>query len=500
MSEVRLQVRNISKTFGVTKALQNVSFDINKGEVHALIGENGSGKSTMTNMLTGIYPMETGKFILDGEEIHPENQVHANNIGVSIIVQELGTLSGLTVAENIFLGHEEKFITYGFRNTQKMNAEANRLLQEYGFTHIKSSDMIDNYNFEDRKLIEIVKATYFHPKIVVVDETTTALSQEGREELYKHMNRIRDEGNTVIFISHDLSEILDKSDTITILRDGIYIDTVKSKDVNEEDLKKLMVGREVTGDYYRSDYGEKISDEVVLSVKNVTVPGIISDVSFDLHQGEILGFGGLSESGMHEIGKAIFGASYDREGEVVLADGTHINDITTAIRNSIAYTSKDRDNESIVLNQSIRDNIVMPSLNFLTFGKTPFLNWHRIKEFAKEYAKEMSVKMVNTDQFVSELSGGNKQKVVLARWIGKNSNILVLDSPTRGIDIKVKQDIYQLMNRLRKEGKSIIMISEELMELIGMCDRIILMKDGKLSGEVLRSPELNEQKLISLMV
>jgi len=499
MSEVRLQVRNMTKHFGINCALNNVSFDINKGEVHALIGENGSGKSTMTNMLTGIYPMESGTFTLDGEDIHPKNQVDANNHGISIIVQELGTLSGLTVAENIFLGHEDRFITYGFRNTGAMNAEANRLLKEYGFTHIKAADLVDNYNFEDRKLIEIVKATYFNPRIVVIDETTTALSQEGREELYKHMNRIREQGNTVIFISHDLPEILDKSDTITILRDGEYIDTVKSKDVTEDDLKKLMVGREVTGAYYRSDYGEKVSDEVVLSVKGVSVPGLIHDVSFDLHKGEILGFGGLSESGMHEIGKAIFGASYDREGSVVLADGTQINDIPTAIAHSIAYTSKDRDNESVVLNQSIRDNIALPSLKELS-NSAGILNWKKIKSFAIDYAKEMSVKMVNTDQFVSELSGGNKQKVVLARWIGKGSDIVVLDSPTRGIDIKVKQDIYQLMDHMRKEGKSIIMISEELMELIGMCDRIIIMKDGALKGELPRSKELNENSLISMMV
>ena len=275
MSEVRLQVKHVSKNFGITKALKDVSFNINKGEVHALIGENGSGKSTMTNMLTGIYTLESGQFILDGKEVHPKNQVEANEEGISIIVQELGTLSGLTVAENIFLGHEDQFVHLGIKNTAAMNKKANELLQSYGFDKIKAGDMIDDYNFEDRKLVEIVKATYFNPKIVVVDETTTALSQEGREELYKQMNRVRDNGNTVIFISHDLPEILDKSDTITILRDGVYIDTVKSADVNEDDLKKLMVGREVTGDYYRSDYGEKVSDEVVLSVKNVTVPGLI---------------------------------------------------------------------------------------------------------------------------------------------------------------------------------------------------------------------------------
>ena len=499
MSEVRLQVQNLCKSFGITKAVQNVSFNINKGEVHALIGENGSGKSTLTNMLTGIYTIGSGKFILDGKEVHPKNQVDANLEGISIIVQELGTLSGLTVAENIFLGHEDQFVKHGIKNREAINRKANELLQQYGFNHIKAEHQIDEYNFEDRKLVEIVKATYFHPKIVVIDETTTALSQEGREELYKHMDRIRKEGNTVIFISHDLPEILDKSDTITIMRDGVYIDTVKSADVTEDDLKRLMVGREVTGDYYRPDYGEKVSDEVVLSVRNVSVPNVLEDVSFDLHKGEILGFGGLSESGMHEIGKAIFGASYDRTGTVTLADGTEINDIPTAIKHSIAYTSKDRDNESIIMNQSIGDNITLPSLDDLA-GKFKLLSDKKLSDFANKFAAQMSVKMQNIDQFVSDLSGGNKQKVVLARWIGKDSDILVLDSPTRGIDIKVKQDIYQLMDTMRKHNKSIIMISEELMELIGMCDRIIIMKDGKLNGELPRSRDLDENLLISKMV
>lgn len=499
MSEIRLQIQNLNKSFGVTKAVKDVSFNVNKGEVHALIGENGSGKSTLTNMLTGIYSIDGGKFILDGKEVAPKNQVEANDDGISIIVQELGTLSGLTVAENIFLGHEKQFVKCGIKNTNTMNKKASELLKEYGFDKINASAMIDDYDFEDRKLIEIVKATYFNPKIVVVDETTTALSSEGRDVLYKQMEKVRKSGNSVIFISHDLPEILEKSDTITILRDGVYIDTVKSKDVTEEDLKRLMVGREVTGDYYREDYGEKVYGEVVLSVKNVTVPGVISDVSFELHKGEILGFGGLSESGMHEVGKAIFGASYDREGKVVLADGTEINDIPTAIKNSIAYTSKDRDNESVVLNQSIEDNICLPSLNSLSNG-VGLLNDKKLGEFSNKFAKQMSVKMVGVKQFVSELSGGNKQKVVLARWIGKDSDIVVLDSPTRGIDIKVKQDIYRLMNQMRKSGKSIIMISEELMELIGMCDRIIIMKDGKISGELERDKDLDENSLISVMV
>ena len=499
MSEIRLQVKDISKHFGITKALKNVSFDIGKGEIHALIGENGSGKSTLTNSLAGIYQKDSGSFILDGKEVNPANQVEANNEGISIIVQELGTLDGLTVAENIFLGHEDEFVKFGIKNAGAMNRKAGELLKQYGFERIKPGDMIENYNFEDRKLVEIVKATHFSPKILVIDETTTALSGEGREELYKHMKRIKNEGNTVIFISHDLPEVLRLSDTITVLRDGVYIDTVKSSEIDEDGLKKLMVGREVSGEYYRADYDETVSDEVVMRVENVTVPGLISDISFDLHKGEILGFGGLSESGMHEIGKACFGASFDREGSVVLADGTQINDIPTAIAHSIAYTSKDRDNESLVMNQSIRDNICLPSLDKLS-NRLHMLSDRKLKKFANTFAETMSTKMQSVDQFVSNLSGGNKQKVVLARWIGRDSDILVLDSPTRGIDVKVKQDIYHLMDKMRKEGKSIIMISEELMELIGMCDRIIIMKDGKINGELKRDKEMDENVLIAKMV
>ncbi len=500
MSDIILQAVDVCKTFGIVKAVQNVSIDFYKGEIHGLIGENGSGKSTLMQMLTGIYTIGSGHFILDGKEIHVKNQVEANKEGISIIVQELGTLSGLTVAENIFLGHEDRFVKCGIKNTKAMIKEADELLDKYGFGRIKAADMIDRYNFEDRKLIEIVKSTYFSPKVVVIDETTTALSQEGREELYKHMERIKKEGNTVIFISHDLQEVLDKCDRVSVLRDGVYIDTVNTADVTEDDLKKLMVGRELGEHYYREDYGEKISDEVVLSVRNVTVPGIIYDVSFDLHKGEILGFGGLSECGMHEIGKAVFGASYDREGSVTLADGTRIDSIPKAIANSIAYTSKDRDNESVVIQQSIGENICLPSLGELG-GKTHLLKDKKLKAFAEKHAKNMAVKMVDTDQFVSELSGGNKQKVVLARWIGKDSDIIVLDSPTRGIDVRVKADIYALMDEMRKAGKSMIMISEEIMELIGMCDRIIIMKDGRNSGdELLRSPELTENDLIAKMV
>ena len=493
-----LVAEKIDKKFDITHAVDNVSLTIAAGEIRGLIGENGSGKSTFSQMLCGIYTIGGGTFTLDGKELHVKNQVEANNEGVAIIVQEMGTLSGLTVAENIFLGHEEPFMHSGIKNTAAMNREAQRLLNEYGFGRINAAAMIDQYNFEDRKLIEIVKATYFKPKILVVDETTTALSQNGRLELYKIMDAVRADGRSVIFISHDLGEVLEHTDTITILRDGEYIDTVNAKDVTEDDLKRLMVGREIGNAYYRTDYGTPISDEVVLTIKNVTVPKQIYDVSFELHKGEILGFGGLSECGMHEVGKAIFGASWDREGSVTLADGTAIDSIPTAIKHSIAYASKNRDVESIILNESIRNNIVLPSINDLASHK--LLNGRKLTKFAEKHAADMQTKMASVHQFVSDLSGGNKQKVVLARWLGKNSDILVLDSPTRGIDVKVKQAIYGLMEQLKEQGKSIIMISEEIPELLGMSDRIFIMKDGKINGEFFRSKELDENDLIAKMV
>ena len=497
-NNILLRAEHIDKRFGLTHAVKDVSLTLARGEIRGLIGENGSGKSTFSQMLCGIYTIGGGTFNLDGQELHVRNQVEANDAGVAIIVQEMGTLSGLTVAENIFLGHEKPFMNHGIKNTPAMNREAQKLLDEYGFGRIKAGMMIDHYNFEDRKLVEIVKATYMKPKILIVDETTTALSQDGRMELYKIMDKTRDDGRAVIFISHDLQEVLAHTDTISILRDGEYIDTVRSRDVTEDDLKRLMVGREIGNAYYRTDYGEPISDEVVLRAEKLTVPGMIEGISFELHRGEILGFGGLSESGMHEIGKAVFGASWDRQGRVSLADGTEINDIPTAISHSIAYTSKDRDNESIIVNETIRNNIVLPSLEDLAHGK--LIRKKELDSFADKFAKQMQIKMQHTGQFVSDLSGGNKQKVVLARWIGKDSDILVLDSPTRGIDVKVKQAIYALMQELKKQGRSIIMISEELPELMGMSDRILIIRDGKISGEFLRSPDLDEETLIAKMV
>jgi ribose transport system ATP-binding protein len=498
MNKVILKSENLCKQFGLMAAVRNISLEFNEGEIHGLIGENGSGKSTFCSMLCGIYSITSGRFLLNGEELRVKSQVQANHCGVSIIVQEIGTLPGLTVAENIFLGEENKFMHGIIKDTRLMNKVAQQLLDSYGFTRIKAGKMIDNYSFEDRKLVEIVKATYFDPKVVVVDETTTALSQTGRDELFKVIDRIRAKGNTVIFISHDLEEVMEHTNRISVLRDGELVGTVNTKETTSDELKKMMVGRVLDNRYYRTDYGTPVSDKVVMAVKNVSVSGSIADISFELHKGEILGIGGLSECGMHEVGKAVFGASYNRKGEVTLADGYKVNTIQGAIKKSIAYASKDRDNESIVIADSIRDNVCLPSMKELS--NKGIVHSRKLDSFADKYARLMSVKMTGIQQYVSNLSGGNKQKVVLARWIGKRSDILVLDSPTRGIDVKVKADIYSLMNDLKQQGKSIIMISEELPELLGMSDRILIMKNGRINGEFKRNPGLGERDLIARMV
>ena len=498
MGEILLRAENIDKHFGITHALDNVSFTFNKGEIHALIGENGSGKSTLMSLVSGSQKADTGTMTYLGEEYIPRSLIDASNRHICILIQETGTISGLSVAENIFLGNEDQFTKCGIKNTAAMNKKAQEYLDSYGFNYIDATKVIDDYNFEDRKLVEIVKSTYFNPKVLVVDETTTALGQKGREELFKVMHKVRDTGNCVIFISHDLEEVIEQSDNISVLRDGVKIGSITKEEATPDRLKALMVGREIGDSYYRTDYGEKVSDEVVLSAKNVTVKGQIENLNLDLHKGEILGIGGLSECGMHEVGKALFGASYFRQGSVTLGDGTPINSIPDAIKHSIAYASKDRDNESLVINDTIGDNICLPSLEDLkTHG---FLRAKTMNEFANKFAKQMSTKMTGVDQFVSALSGGNKQKVVLARWVGKDSDLIILDSPTRGIDVKVKADIYAMMDDMRKRGKSIIMISEEIMELLGMADRILIMKDGKINGEFLRSPDLKDTDLIDNMI
>lgn len=495
---ILVQVNDVYKHFGPTKAVDGVSLVINKGEICGLVGENGSGKSTLLSLLSGIQRRDAGEIYLEGEKYNPKNLTDANKKGVSMIVQEANTIRNLTVAENMFLGIEDEFMKHGFRNIKKMNAMARRSLDAVGLTDIKEDEDVANYSMEQRKLIELVKASMVRPKLLMIDETSTALSQTGRDELYKLIHTTKERGDSILMISHDLQEVLTLCDRIIIMRDGKIVDEVASAEVDETRLKNLMVGREVSGQYYREDYDTTISDEVVMKVSNLSVGQRVKDVSFELHKGEILGFGGLSESGMHELGKAIFGIEYDVTGTVTLSNADVIKTIDDSVKHDIGYISKNRDTESLFNQMDINDNIAATCMEKI--GGRGFVTKKKRYKFAEESAGILNVKMYSVEQIVGTLSGGNKQKVVLAKWIARGTEIFIMDSPTRGIDVGVKAIIYNMLDNLRKEGKSLIIISEELLELIGMCDRVIILKDGEISGEFKRSPELDEETLVQCMV
>lgn len=494
-----LRCREIHKSFGPTRALRGVDFSLASGEVRGLCGENGSGKSTLASVISGVYGCNSGMMELSGESYAPINQMDANNHGVFMIKQEMGTIDGLTVAENLFFGNEDRFIRHGLRNIRKMNQEAKEILHNAELDHIEPSLAVENYNFEQRKGIELAKAIAFDPKLLIVDETTTALSHEMRDYLYQIISDLKTKGCSIIFISHDLQEVLRICDSVTVLKDGELVNTFGCSEITEDDLKKAMVGRELSGDYYRVDPYSEISDEVIFSAKDVSVPGILDHVSLELHKGEILGLGGLSESGLHEFGKTLFGLDLGQEGEIVKpGTGVRIRSIHDAMKYGIGYLPKNRDQEGLYLYESIHNNITIANLDKI--GKPMFINPGKAKQFALKQSEDLQVKMTGTDQQVAALSGGNKQKVSLAKWLGRDAEILVLDSPTRGIDVMVKAQIYHEMLELKKRGVSIIMISEELLELIGMCDRIVVFADGKINGEFLRSPDLTEEQIIQKMI
>ena len=494
MGEVILEMKGIDKSFPGVHALDHVDLEIRKGEVLALMGENGAGKSTLMKVLTGIYTKDSGTITYEGKEVEFHSAREAQDNGVIIVHQELNMLGHLTVAQNIFIGREFK---KGIKiDDKKMNEEAQKLFDRMN-VDIDPRETMSRLTVGKQQMCEIAKAISHDAKIIIFDEPSAALTETEIEQLFKIIRDLRSQGMGIVYISHRMDEIKVITDRVTVMRDGTYVGTLITKDSTKDDIINMMVGRVIYEDPKEKNMTPP-GAPVVLKVDHLNAGKMVQDVSFELHKGEILGIGGLSECGMHEVGKALFGASYFRQGSVTLGDGTPINSIPDAIKHSIAYASKDRDNESLVINDTIGDNICLPSLEDLkTHG---FLRAKTMNEFANKFAKQMSTKMTGVDQFVSALSGGNKQKVVLARWVGKDSDLIILDSPTRGIDVKVKADIYAMMDDMRKRGKSIIMISEEIMELLGMADRILIMKDGKINGEFLRSPDLKDTDLIDNMI
>lgn len=502
--EVIVEVNHMRKCFGPTIALNDVSITIRRGEILGLIGENGSGKSTVTSIVSGMQKANEGEMFYKGEKWEPQSMIYALEKGIGMIVQESGTVPGITVAENIFLGETQQFKTFGKERKwgivkkKEMIREAQKALDEIGASHIRAESLTAMLDMQDRKLVEIAKVMIKKPEVLVVDETTTALSQKGRDIIYRIMNRMKEENKAVVFISHDMDEIMNVCDTLTVLRDGKIIVTFDKNEFDEDLIKTSMIGREMEGDYYRSDYDGSCGDEVVMEIRDGNLGDQLVDFNLQLHKGEILGIGGLSDCGMHTLGKVLFGAEKLHSGTVTI-HGQEFKDEAVAMKRKVGYVAKDRDTESLCLNASIRDNISVAGMEEFAVGKLLILP-SKEKKYVKEQIEELSIKCAGMEQYVSALSGGNKQKVVFGKWIGRGSDILILDCPTRGVDIGVKQSMYQLMYRMKKQGKSIVIISEEMTELIGMSDRLVVMKDGALGKEFERSPELSEQDVIQYMI
>ena len=434
-----------------------------------------------------------------GQPYSPKSVLDARKQGIQYLTQEQGTIDGMTVAENMFLGEEESLGKKGIVNIKKINARSAEILKENGLENVIPTKMVDDYSFEERKMIETARALSHQPEILIIDETTTALSQKGRDRIYEIIAEQKAKGTAVLIISHDLDEVKHLCDEVVVMRDGIYINTLTGGDIEPHNIRQNMIGREIDGSYYRADYECSYDEEVVLEVRNLSVSGIFEDISFELHKGEILGIGGLSECGMHELLKTVYGALKPSSGSVILKkNGVQLKNTTVSVKNKIAYIPKDRDKESLFQATSIKDNIVTAALDKLKKGFiiTPSSE----RKMADKEAANIEVKMRDIEQQVRDLSGGNKQKVVIAKWMANDSRLFIMDCPTRGIDVGVKEKIYKLMNRLKNEGIAILMVSEEMMELIGMADRIITMKDGKLSKEFERSAGLTESTIISAIV
>jgi ribose transport system ATP-binding protein len=486
--------------------------EVNAGEIRGLIGENGSGKSTVSSIYAGMQKADSGTMFFKGQPWNPSSMVEALNKGVGMILQETGTIPGITVAENIFLGEADEFRIFKGKNgkdwgpisTKAMNRAAQAVLDSIGASHIRASVMTYGYDLQDRKLIEIAHVICKKPDVLIVDETTTALSQKGREIIYSIVKKMKEDGKCVIFISHDLEEIMNVCNVLTVLRDGKIIRTFTKEEFNPADIRTAMIGREMKGDYYRSDFDPTCGNEVVMEAKHVSIPDKLSDVSLQFHKGEIVGIGGLSECGMHDLGKVLFGDIKVASGEVIVyskghEQGEKITSDRFAMSKKIGYVAKDRDIESLNMQMSIRDNVSIAGLNLIA-NKQGIVTKRNEKNYVSKNIEALSTKCYSIDQGVRQLSGGNKQKVVFAKWLGCESNILILDCPTRGIDVGVKQTMYQLIYKMKKEGKTVIIISEELAELIGMSDRLVIMKDGKISKEFLRAKTLSDKDVIDYMI
>ena len=480
-----LEMRNIHKQFPGVYALQGVSLNLLKGEVHALLGENGAGKSTLIKVLGGIYSKDQGDILIEGSPVTIENVQQARAAGVSIIHQELVLVPYLSVAENVFLGRELK--RGRFIDRPAMVRETRKALDEFGLD-LDPEAMVADLNIAQQQMVEIVKAISTNARIIVMDEPTSSLSDKEVEALFVNMRKLKEKGIGIIYISHRMSELGQIADRVTVLRDGQYIDTKKVNETTNDELVALMVGRRLEN-YYTRTFNS--SDEVVLDVSHVTTDKI-RDVSFQLKKGEILGFAGLVGAGRSETMQAIFGLDRVQSGSIRLEGEELAGKKPDAILASgISLVPEDRKGEGIFPGMDIEFNLSLKVLS--EFIKGIRVDKAREQEIVDEYFRALSVKAPDTHTNIGSLSGGNQQKVIIASWLASRPKVLIMDEPTRGIDVGSKSEIYEIMNDLVKNGVSIIMVSSELPEILNMSDRIMVMCDGRIAGELSREEATQER-------
>ena len=475
---MQIEMKGIDKSFGTNQVLKDAGFVLGHGEVHALMGENGAGKSTLMKILTGVYTKDKGTVVVDGQEVSYKNPQEAEKAGIVFIHQELNVLFDLTVEENLFMGKEIKN-KFGFCDQKAMRQKASEALGRLG-VKIDPGEVMSNLSVGQQQMIEICKALMVDAKVIIMDEPTAALTQSETVVLFEVIKSLRKSGVSIVYISHRMEEIFELCDRISVLRDGTYVGTRNIPETNMNDIVKLMIGREIGERYPERDCE---IGETVLKVSGLTKKGVFENVEFDVKAGEVLGVSGLMGAGRTETARALFGAD-PKEGGDIYVNGQKVEIKTPqdAVKCGIGYLSEDRKRYGIVVQKTVAENSTMATLENYMSGL--FINKKQEKETAQQYVDLLKTKTPGVDQLVVNLSGGNQQKVVIAKWLVRNCDILIFDEPTRGIDVGAKSEIYHLMNELVAQGKSIIMISSEMTEILRMSDRIVVMCEGRKTGEL----------------
>lgn len=490
MGDLLISMQGINKAFPGVQALLNARLELKAGEVHALMGENGAGKSTLMKILTGIYQKDSGSILYNGKEVDFNTPKDAQNAGIAIVHQELNMMNHLTVAQNLFIGKEN--MTGMFINDRSNNEQAKELFNKIN-VNINPKEIMGNLTVGKQQMVEIAKAISTDAKVIIFDEPTSALTDVEIEELFKIIRELKSRGIGIIYITHRMDEIEKITDRVTVMRDGEYVGTLDTTDSCKNNIISMMVGRVIYEDP-KEKSNVPTNAPVVLSVKNLKSGKLVKDVSFELRKGEILGFAGLMGSGRTETARVLFGADKKDSGQIFLGgEEIQINSPMDAVKYSIGYLSEDRKRYGIIVEKSVADNSVMACLENYTKGI--FINDTKIKKDAMKYVERLKTKTPSVEQFVKNLSGGNQQKVVIAKWLLRDCDILIFDEPTRGIDVGAKSEIYTLMNELASGGKSIIMISSDLTEIFRMSDRVIVMCEGKKTGDI-KIEEATQEKIM----